>query len=370
MLEIRELKKSYESDEGLVPAVRGLNLNIKRGEFYTLLGPSGCGKSTTLRCVAGLETPDEGEIDIGDMTVFNSSAKIDVRGHRRNIAMVFQSYAIWPHMTVFNNVAFPLVHGRVKAPKREVKTRVNEALHLVQLDGLGDRPATNLSGGQQQRVALARALVMEPEVLLLDEPLSNLDARLRDDMRKELRSLTERLELTTLYVTHDQVEALTMSDRIAVMRDGMIVQEATAQEIYSAPSDPFVAQFIGKINLISATVLEVGKSETTVDSTIGKLKLRSSPDVGKGDDVLVAIRPESLALSSAPSKRPNELIGKFESVTFLGDRIDYMVTVDTTTLQVLTDPSGSWASGDPIYVSLDPNYCVLFRMQPIPYTNA
>ena len=362
MLEIRGLNKSYESDHGPVRAVRGIDFAIAKSEFYTLLGPSGCGKSTTLRCVAGLETPDSGSIRIGHTNVFDSSARVNVQGHRRDIAMVFQSYAIWPHMTVYDNVAFPLVSGRMRVPKREVRPRVREALQLVQLGALEDRPATDLSGGQQQRVAVARALVMEPEVLLLDEPLSNLDARLRDDMRNELRALTGRLGLTTLYVTHDQVEALTMSDRIAVMRDGLIVQEATAREIYSAPSDPFVAQFIGKINLIEATVVGTGSEGTVVDSPLGRLSCRLLPDIETGDDVLVAIRPERVVISATADGRSNEFPGKFESVAYLGDRLDCRVAVGDTLLQIQTDATAVWSSNDPVYVNLEPDVCVLFRV--------
>jgi len=235
MIRVENLHLRYCSEQGEVHAVRGLNLTVKKGEFYTLLGPSGCGKTTTLRCVAGLETPEKGEIIIGDEPVFSSEGGLNVPTYRRQIGMVFQSYAIWPHLSVFENVAFPLREKKVA--RSEIQERVLKALSLVQLSGLEKRPAPFLSGGQQQRLALARALVREPEVLLLDEPLSNLDAKLREETRLEIRGLVKRLGITTLYVTHDQVEALTMSDVVAVMNQGNIVQEGPPTEIYKSPKD-------------------------------------------------------------------------------------------------------------------------------------
>ncbi|HUK40295.1 MAG TPA: ABC transporter ATP-binding protein, partial [Candidatus Acidoferrales bacterium] len=237
MLTVRNLQKNFVADNGSIQAVDSVSFNVPAGEFYTLLGPSGCGKTTTLQCIAGLEMPDAGEITLDDRLVFSRSANTVVPAHRRDIGMVFQSYAIWPHMTVFENVAFPLLHGRRRVPRSVVHERVMKALQLVQLSGLENRPAPFLSGGQQQRVALARAIVGEPKVLLLDEPLSNLDAKLREEMRFELRDLVLRLHTTTLYVTHDQIEALSMSDHIAVMNSGKIVQEGTPREIYLTPKD-------------------------------------------------------------------------------------------------------------------------------------
>src|SRR5215510_16421148 len=216
MLTVNNLRKVFSTDTGQVRAIDGVSYEIKQGQFYTLLGPSGCGKTTTLQCIAGLESPDEGEIELGNTQVFASSRLLDLAAHLRDVGMVFQSYAIWPHMTVYENVAYPLVHGRRKMSNPEVHDRVLKALRLVELEAFTDRPAPFLSGGQQQRVALARAVVDEPKVLLLDEPLSNLDAKLREEMRFELRDLVLRLRITSLYVTHDQIEALSMSDRIAV----------------------------------------------------------------------------------------------------------------------------------------------------------
>jgi iron(III) transport system ATP-binding protein len=224
MIEIRNLHVRYQTDEGAVHAVRGVDITVEEGQFYTLLGPSGCGKTTTLRCLAGLETPDEGTISIDGEVVFSATEGSLVPPYKRDIGMVFQSYAIWPHMSVFQNVAFPLQEARPRRGRGEIRDKVKNALALVQLDGLQDRPAPFLSGGQQQRLALARALVNEPKVLLLDEPLSNLDAKLREETRTELRDLVKRLGITTVYVTHDQLEALTMSDLVAVMDQGEIVQ--------------------------------------------------------------------------------------------------------------------------------------------------
>src|SRR5262249_16373115 len=241
-IEVRDLVVRY----GGVVAVRGVTFTVGAGEHLTLLGPSGCGKTTTLRAIAGLEKPASGEIRIGGAPVF--SASVNLPAERRGLSMVFQSYAIWPHMSVFDNVAYGL---RVrKRPEAEVTARVREALELVQLGELGARSASKLSGGQQQRVALARAFVFSPSVLLFDEPLSNLDAKLRAEMRVELKELQRRLDVTSVYVTHDLEEALAISDRIVVMRDGVIEQVGTPGEIYDRPRNTFVADFVGSANLI------------------------------------------------------------------------------------------------------------------------
>ena len=243
-IEVENLQISY----GKVPAVRGVSFIVQPGEQLTLLGPSGCGKTTTLRAVAGLEQPAAGEIRIGGKAVYSSSRNVNVPAEKRGLSMVFQSYAIWPHMTVFENVAYGLRVRRAGAA--EIMEKVHRALDMVQMHDFADRRASQLSGGQQQRVALARAFVFRPSVLLFDEPLSNLDAKLRADMRIELRDLQHRLGITSLYVTHDLEEALAMSDRIVVMRDGLIEQTGTPDEIYNLPRSAFVADFIGSANLI------------------------------------------------------------------------------------------------------------------------
>src|SRR3954454_14400582 len=273
MIRIRDLSMSYATAGAAAPAVRGISLEIADGAFYTLLGPSGCGKTTTLRCVAGLERPDAGEIAIGNETVFSSERGIWVAPHERNLGMVFQSYAIWPHMSVLENVAFPLQYKKPRPSRREARDRVMAALRLGRLEGFEDRPAPYLSGGQQQRLALARALVAEPRVLLLDEPLSNLDAKLREDTRIELRELVKRLGITTVYVTHDQLEALTMSDVVAVMNEGRIVQEDSPIEIYRSPKERFVANFIGLTNFLAGRVTAApnGSGFGTVETRSGSL---------------------------------------------------------------------------------------------------
>ena len=243
-IEVDRLELYY----GSVPAVRGVSFNVLPGEQLTLLGPSGCGKTTTLRAVAGLEQPTAGEIRIDGVTVYSAKQRINIRAEKRGLSMVFQSYAIWPHMTVFENVAYGLRVRRTGAA--EIAERVHQALDMVQMRSFASRRAAQLSGGQQQRVALARAFVFSPSVLLFDEPLSNLDAKLRADMRIELRELQHRLGITSVYVTHDLEEALAMSDRIVVMRDGLIEQTGTPDEIYRLPNSAFVADFVGSANLM------------------------------------------------------------------------------------------------------------------------
>src|ERR687885_785728 len=256
MIRIQRLEKVFETPRGAIRAVDEVHLEVGAGEFLVLLGPSGCGKTTTLRCVAGLERPDGGSIVVAGRKVSGNGRFVPP--HKRDIGMVFQSYAIWPHMSVFENVAFPLRVAR-GIPGADIKRRVEEALATVQLAGYEGRMATQLSGGQQQRLALARALVRQPRVLLLDEPLSNLDAKLREHMRTEVRELQRALGITTLYVTHDQAEALSMSNRIAVMERGRIMQEGTPREIYQRPATRFVADFVGNANFLEATVL--GRNE-------------------------------------------------------------------------------------------------------------
>jgi len=258
MLSIENLHKVFQASGNTeVRAVDGINLSVQPGRLLTLLGPSGCGKTTTLRCLAGLERPDSGRIVIGESPVFDSAKGIFVPPSDRGIGMVFQSYAIWPHMSVFENVAFPLRVARTrKYTSAEIKDKVRQALEMVRLGGFEHRSSTQLSGGQQQRLALARGLVHEPKVLLLDEPLSNLDAKLREQMRFELKHLQRTLRITTVYVTHDQAEALALSDEIAVFNAGRIVQRGSPQDIYSHPASRFVADFIGSANFLAGSVTQ------------------------------------------------------------------------------------------------------------------
>ena len=256
MLTVRGLTKTYVTADGGFQALKGIDFDVPQGGFYTLLGESGCGKSTTLRCVAGLEEPDGGSISIGGEVVADPERGVQVPAFERDIGLVFQSYAIWPHMDVFANVAYPLRVRRPRVAAADIKARVMEALRLVGMEDYANRQATKLSGGQQQRVAFARALVRRPKLLLLDEPLSNLDAKLREQMRFELQELIARTGVTTLYVTHDQSEALAMSDTVAVMAGGRIVQSGAPRDVYGRPDNRTVANFLGSANFLRGKVVE------------------------------------------------------------------------------------------------------------------
>ncbi len=315
---IRHLTKRF----GSVTAVRDVSLEIARGSFTTLLGPSGCGKTTILRTLAGFYDADEGDI------FFSHRRMNDVPSHRRHAAMVFQDYALFPHMTVFENVAYGLKIGglRGEALRRRVE-RVVDDLGLV---GLGDRMPGMISGGQQQRVALARALVMEPEILLLDEPLSNLDAKLRVTVRAELRQIQRRVGITTVYVTHDQEEALAISDRIAVMHQGEVVQYGTPWEIYYTPTEVFVADFVGTANLIRGMIRETSPDRLMIECE-GRLIAVESPGTGlqPGAEAVLNIRPEAILLDTAPPEASavNVLEGKIRTCTFVGQWVRYWVDV-------------------------------------------
>jgi iron(III) transport system ATP-binding protein len=318
---IKGLAKRY----GAVAAVNGLDLQVNPGELVALLGPSGCGKTTTLRLVAGFLKPEAGEIWVGGRCL--SSASAVVPPERRRMAMIFQSYALWPHMTVAQNVAYGLRFGGVARSERE--QRVKDILRIVQLEGYGSRYPGELSGGQQQRVAVARALVIEPEILLLDEPLSNLDANLREEMRFEIRRLHETFGITTLYVTHDQSEAMVISDRVAVLHDGRVIQIGTAAELFERPRTRFVAEFIGRTNLIDAV------AEGTATVARGRLRLRvARDDLKPGAHVVISIRPHQIELipgardCGAASSEATVLTGTVRRASYLGDMADYQVEVD------------------------------------------
>ncbi|HYT57397.1 MAG TPA: ABC transporter ATP-binding protein [Verrucomicrobiae bacterium] len=328
MINIRGLEKSFRTRQGRVDALRSINLEVGEGEFCVLLGPSGCGKTTTLRCVAGLERPDNGEIEIAGELVNSATRRIYVPTERRDLGMVFQSYAIWPHMNVFQNVAFPLTQGHKRFAKSDVANKVRTALKRVQLDGLEDRPATDLSGGQQQRVAMARAMVTEPKILLMDEPLSNLDARLREQMRVELRKITKSIGVTTLYVTHDQAEALSLGDRVCVMNAGEILQIASPNEVYARPANLFVAQFVGEMNFFDGKVAGAGH----VESPFGLIAACLPSGVSDGAAVTLAIRPEHVKVTPSPSYGIASNIGKVTSRHYLGDAALAEVEINGVTL--------------------------------------
>ncbi|HEU4345846.1 MAG TPA: ABC transporter ATP-binding protein [Candidatus Binatia bacterium] len=328
MISIRGLRKSFRAQQGVVNALRDIDLEVAEGEFCVLLGPSGCGKTTTLRCVAGLERPDQGEIEISGRLVNATARKIYVPTEKRDIGMVFQSYAIWPHMSVFQNIAFPLTQGQKSHSKASVAEKVRNALKRVQLDGLEDRPATDLSGGQQQRVAMARAMVTEPKILLMDEPLSNLDARLREQMRVELKKITTSIGVTTLYVTHDQAEALSLGDKVCVMNMGEILQIAPPHEVYAHPVNLFVAQFVGEMNFVKGTVTGPGQ----VESLLGKVSVSIPEGVIIGAAVTLAIRPEHVSLQPWSNHDSAAVHGKVTSKNYLGDAALLEVEVNGVTL--------------------------------------
>jgi iron(III) transport system ATP-binding protein len=356
MIRIRDLWLTYRSAAAEHVAVRGVSLNVPEGQFYTLLGPSGCGKTTTLRCVAGLEQPDRGEIAIGGKIVYSSEGNIFVPPHARNIGMVFQSYAIWPHMTVFDNVAFPLRHKSPRPSRESIRDKVGSALALVHLEGLEERPAPYLSGGQQQRLALARALVAEPRVLLLDEPLSNLDAKLREEMRQELRDVVERLGVTTLFVTHEQIEALTMSDMIGVMKDGAIAQEGPPADIYQRPAGSFVADFVGKTNMLQGKIIGHNGVETAVGTLVCSL------DRGvAGESVTLAIRPENIHLTDSAAAGPNILVGRVETVIYLGNLVECAVVVGNQRIRVQLHSSTTLQRGAEVHLHLPAEHCRTMR---------
>ena len=300
-----DLTKTFVAGRGEdarhVVAVDGVTFSVRQGEFFALLGPSGCGKTTILRCIAGLETPDSGEIVVGDRTLDSARSGVRVAANARGLGMVFQSYAIWPHMSVHDNVAFPLtVAPRSRRPGRsEIRKRVERMLELVRLGGLGSRPATDLSGGQQQRLALGRALITEPPLLLLDEPLSSIDAKLRAEMCFELKRLQETLGVTTVYVTHDQQEALAMAGVVAVMSEGSIVQTGDPRDVYEQPSSRFVAEFIGDANLIDGVVEERRNGACVVRTADGLLAAADGADMPAGTPVVMVVRAEQLRLAPA-----------------------------------------------------------------------
>jgi iron(III) transport system ATP-binding protein len=334
--------------------VDDVSFTVENGTFFTLLGPSGCGKSTTLRCIAGLEEPESGEIYVGDEAVFSSRAHVSVPPHKRDIGMVFQSYAIWPHMTVFENVALPLKALRKGLTRVQIRDKVQRALDMVQLHGLEDRPAPQLSGGQQQRLALARALVREPKVMLLDEPLSNLDAKLREHMRFELGEMLTRLKITTVYVTHDQVEALAMSHTIAVMQNGKIVQVGNPREIYGRPSCPFVADFIGQCNFFSGQVERLGRDgePALVKTQQGSFYCSLSGQPGPGDQVLVCVRPENISILREPREATNIVKGQVTSVAFLGEYFDCFIGVGDEQIRLHVNPAQELRRGDSVYLHM------------------
>jgi iron(III) transport system ATP-binding protein len=356
---IKTLTKRY----GDVAAVEGLSLDVKPGELVSLLGPSGCGKTTTLRLVAGFLRPEIGEIWVGERCL--SSPTAVVPPERRRMAMIFQSYALWPHMTVAQNVAYGL-RFKSGVSKADRDRRVAEMLRIVQLAGFESRYPGELSGGQQQRVAVARALVVEPEILLLDEPLSNLDANLREEMRFEIRRLHESFGITTLYVTHDQAEAMVISDRVAVLHRGRVVQVGTAEDLFRRPRTRFVAEFIGRTNLLDAVAGEAGIA------TRGSLQLRvAAHGVAPGTRLTVSIRPHEIEPVVPERGAPagaNIVAGTIQRMSYLGDAVDYQVRVNGSdvVLRVTAPPPPRFGAGDAVTLAVAPEACVPLTGPPEP----
>jgi len=354
---IRSLKKSFGDNTVLT----GVDLEVEEGEFVTLLGPSGCGKTTTLRCVAGLERPTSGEIRFGERVVVGDGSFVPP--NRRQLGMVFQSYALWPHMTVYSNVAYPLRTARV--PRSEQGARVREALDRVGLAALATRGVGTLSGGQQQRVALARAIVGRPQLLLFDEPLSNLDAKLRGSMRTELQLLHRTIGTTSLYVTHDQTEAMTLSDRVVVMNQGEIQQVGTPEEVYSAPANPFVADFVGFENMLPAVAV-AGAGARIGDGTV--LAGRAMEQIDAGRPVQVAFRANAVEIQ--PDETASAVV---LNSTFLGDQREILIGIGEQQMRARVDVHASAAHvqpGDRVRVLPHRDAVLLYQGEPPVTTSA
>ncbi|MEK6408899.1 MAG: ABC transporter ATP-binding protein [Acidobacteriota bacterium] len=351
-VELRDVTKRF----GEVTAVDSVSLAVERGEFLTLLGPSGCGKTTLLRMIAGFDSPDAGRV------ILSGSDVTGLSPHQRNVTTVFQHYALFPHLNVFDNVAFGLERRRIA--RAEIKRRVADALEMVRLKGLDERQPGELSGGQQQRVALARALVVEPKVLLLDEPLAALDLKLRKQMQLELKSLQRRLGISFIYVTHDQEEALTMSDTIVVMNAGRIEQIGRAEEIYERPLTEFVASFIGVSNVIVGTIESVNEERSTLRIGAATTSVRAN-GVKQGDCVRVLIRPEKISISS--EVEPDVLSGKIESAVYLGETTQLKVTLEdgqaVTVMEQNRQPFQSTREriGETVSVKWEPDSAVMLK---------
>jgi len=355
-IEIQNLFKRFKN----VVAVNHVQIEVNKGEMLTLLGPSGCGKTTTLRCIAGLEKPEEGDIVIDGKPMLSEGF---IHPSKRGIGMVFQNYAVWPHMKVFNNIVYGLKLQKIS--KKSIQERAQQVLALVGLNGLEDRYPAQLSGGEQQRVALARALVTNPKVLLLDEPLSNLDAKLREKMRFEIKSLVRRMGITSVYVTHDQAEAMVISDRIAVMDSGNIVQIGTAQEIYKKPANRFVADFIGTMNFMSGEVVEAIQDTNAVyvrTEFSEKILCKTSDTTATtpGKKVYASIRPEDVEIFTEPPQESENLFKcTITHKAYLGNFLYLFVSVDGTMIRVQVPHYLPQEEGQELYLFLNPEKCMV-----------
>ncbi|MGD9062900.1 MAG: ABC transporter ATP-binding protein [Desulfobacterales bacterium] len=353
-LRLVNIVKTY----GKLRAIDNLNLTVEDGELLTLLGPSGCGKTTTLRAVTGFVAPDSGDIYIGERRIS------DIPPEKRGIGLVFQNYALWPHMTVFQNLAFGL--QLKKMPKAQISKKVAEGLTIVKLEELEDRYPRQLSGGQQQRVALARALVLEPDILLLDEPLSNLDALLREQMRFEIAQLHKQYGITTIYVTHDQTEAMVISDRIAVLNKGKLIQLDTPAEIYSRPVNKFVAGFMGTTNFIRGNIQNISVDYAAVATNGGLILHGRGLGLEKGQDVDVAVRPENVEFlgpsqASTPHGDLNIFDARVDRATYVGELIDYQLALGESIIRAKGDVRRKRAVGETVKIYIDPDQLPVLR---------
>ncbi|MGE0769894.1 MAG: ABC transporter ATP-binding protein [Hyphomicrobiaceae bacterium] len=356
-IEIAGIDKSF----GSFKALNGIELAIAEREFVTFLGPSGCGKTTMLRTLAGFLTPDRGTIHVGGKLI--SSHQAVVPPEQRRMGMVFQNYAIWPHMSVFDNVAFGL--RLQKVARSETAERVSRVLDAVGLMGLEKRHPGQLSGGQQQRVALARSLVVEPSILLLDEPLSNLDAKLRERMRTELKGLQRRTGITFIYVTHDQAEAMALSDRIVVFNQGAVQQVGTPRDVYERPANLFVADFMGLVNKLPGTVMECRDGCARIQIGKQTIEVRAANGLEPAGAVVVAVRPEAISLGATDDLAGrNVLTGTLVESTFLGNIIDHQVDVDGVSVRVQGDRRQAYTSGTNVILNIPINECVAMRGDP------
>jgi iron(III) transport system ATP-binding protein len=361
---------SLSKQFGEVSVLKDVSVTVKDGEFFTLLGPSGCGKSTTLNCIAGLERPTSGRIAVGETTFVDTDGKVFLPPESRNLGMVFQSYALWPHMSIRDNLAMPLKIRKVG--KAERAGLIHEALDKVGLAHLGDRFPHQLSGGQQQRVALARALVYSPSVLLLDEPLSNLDAKLREQARAWLKRLQADLGITTVYVTHDQDEALALSDRIAVMSEGDMVQIGTPHEIYEAPATAAVAAFVGRCNFLRGVVTGAsgGRVDVRLDASGDTVAVATDQAVGTGQQVTVAVRPERLEVLPADQTAPagtSTVDAEVLTSSYVGSRYEYDLRLGDHVVQVESKRSGLTGT---VRLVLDPDTTLLYPSAEVPSAEA
>ncbi len=359
MVEIKDLSKRFIGEKEEIKAVNKVSFRVPEGKIFTLLGPSGCGKTTVLRCIAGLERPESGEFLLDGRLVFSNQKRIFIPPQQRDIGMVFQSYAIWPHMNVFENVAFPLRGKNMHYTKTQIKKKVEESLATVQLTGLEKRDATRVSGGQQQRLALARVLAMEPKLLLLDEPLSNLDAKLREGMRLELKQLQQRLNLTTIYVTHDQIEGLVLSDIVAVMKDGEIQQVGTPDEIYNCPANRFVADFIGSTNWVRGRVIgdrDLGGLRK-VETPYGPMVCMVVGETRPGEEVSISIRPEWITIHTERPPGKEVWSAWVETVVFLGGSIECYLKLGEGILKARVNPLLGVMKGQEVFIEVHAQMC-------------